>query len=307
MKKSDGVGLSKNHFSLLVLLSISILASSTTLSCRRTPSNAKRYEVKGKVIAIEADKRLVTIAHEEIKDYMPSMTMPFTVPDDAAYSILRPGDEISGLLVVDGAKSWLEELVIKQESTNGSANKSNIPAEAKAGDEVPNYGLVNQDGKPIKLHNYRDKALLLTFIYTRCPMPDQCTLLSENFARINHEMKKQSDLYDKIHLLSISFDPDYDTPAVLRSYGAAHSGLYSEEDFQHWEFATGSKDQVKGIAQYFGLRYYDGTNEIVHGLRTALIAPDGKIYKVYRGNEWKPEEVIKDLQTLLSGDSQTGN
>lgn len=302
--RDDCVELTRKHFSVVILLTLGILGSSIALSCRRGPSsNAKRYELKGKVVAIEADKHLVTVAHEEIKDYMPSMTMPFTVPDDAAYSILRPGDEISGLLVVDGPQSWLEELVIRQESTDASA-MSNTPAEAKPGDEVPNYGLVNQDGKPIKLHNYRSKALLLTFIYTRCPMPDQCTLMSENFVQINQELKKQPELFDKVHLLSISFDPDYDTPAVLRSYGAAHSGLYSAEDFQHWELATGTKDQVKGIAQYFGLRYYEGNDQIIHGLRTALITADSKIYKVYRGNEWKPHEVLAELQTLLRGKSQ---
>jgi protein SCO1/2 len=310
-KKHERVRLLKKHFPLVVLLTLGILGSSIALSCRRASSNAKRYELKGKVVAVEADKHLVTIAHEEIKDYMPSMTMPFTVPDDAAYSILRPGDQISALLVVDGAQSWLEELVIRQEVpvirheiTDLSGNKSNIPAEANPGDEVPNYGLVNQDGKPIKLHNYHGKALLLTFIYTRCPMPDQCTLMSENFASINQQIEQRPELYQKTHLLSVSFDPDYDTPAVLRSYGAAHTGRYSAEDFQHWEFASGTKDQIKGIAQYFGLRYYEGNDQIVHGLRTALITPVGKIYKIYRGNEWKPEEVLSDLKTVLRGESQ---
>lgn len=230
---------------------------------------------------------------------MPRMTMPFTVPDESAYSILRPGDEVSGLLVVDGARSWLEQLVIRQESSNVAATSSG-PPEPKPGDEVPNYGLVNQDGKQIKLHNYRGKVLMLTFIYTRCPMPDQCTLMSENFAEINRETKKLPELSYKLHLLSVSFDPDYDTPAVLRSYGAAHSGLFTDEDFQRWEFATGTKDQVKGIAQFFGLRYYEGNDQIVHGLRTAVISPDSKIYKIYRGNEWKPQEAIADLKELLS-------
>jgi protein SCO1/2 len=290
--------------SLAILLSLVGIICLVTISCGRASNNAKRYELKGKVVAVEADKHLVTIAHEEIKDYMPSMTMPFTVPDDSAYSILRPGDQISALLVVDGARSWLEELVIRQESTDISTNKSNILVEAKPGDEVPDYGLVNQDGKPIKLHNYRGKALLLTFIYTRCPMPDQCTLMSENFASVNQELGKRPELYEKTHLLSVSFDPDYDTPAVLRSYGAAHTGRYSAEDFQHWEFASGTKDQVKGIAQFFGLRYYEGNDEIVHGLRTALIAPDGRIHKIYRGNEWKPEEVLGDLKKLLKAEFQ---
>jgi len=269
------------------------------VSCKRPSTTGKRYELKGTVVAVDADKHQVTISHEEIKDYMPSMTMPFSVPDESAYAILKPGDQISAILVVDGMQSWLEQLVISSESADPSARTSDGPAEAKTGDDVPDYGLVNQDGKPIKLHNYRGKALVLTFIYTRCPMPDQCNLMSDNFSNLEAELQKQSNLYDRTHVLSISFDPEYDTPAVLRSYGAAHSGRYSEENFQHWEFATGTKDQVKGIAQFFGLRYFEETGQIIHSLRTAVITPDGKIFKVYRGNEWKPSEVMKDIDAVL--------
>ena len=286
-------------FRTLVVVVCALLVSGI-ISCRRPASNAKRYELKGKVVAIEPDKHLVTIAHDEIKDYMPGMTMPFTVPDDSAYAILRPGDQISALLVVDGAQSWLEELVISRESADTSSNAANeAPVEAKAGDDVPDYGLVNQDGNAIKLNNYRGKVLLLTFIYTRCPLPEQCNLMSENFAGIEEQLQKRPELFEKTHLLSVSFDPDYDTPAVLRSYGAAHSGRYSAETFQHWEFASGTKDQVKGIAQFFGLRYYEGTGQIIHSLRTAVITPEGRIYKVYRGNEWKPEELLADVQAVL--------
>ncbi len=288
----------KKWFSLAIMFLLAVLLLPGTLSCRRVSGNAKRYELKGKVVAVEPDKHLVTVAHEDIKNYMPGMTMPFTVPDDSAFAILRPGDQISALLVVDGTHSWLEELVISQEGVDATATKSDIPSEAKPGDEVPDYGLVNQDGKPIKIHGYRGKTLLLTFIYTRCPMPEQCTLMSENFASIDHELQKQPELYAKTHLLSVSFDPEYDTPGVLRSYGAAHSGRYSEESFQHWEFASGTKDQVKGIAQFFGLRYYEGNGQIIHALRTVVITPEGKIFKVYRGNEWKPEELLTDVKAV---------
>lgn len=131
--------------------------------------------------------------------------------------------------------------------------------------------------------------------------------MSSNFAQIEQELHKQPELYEKTHLLSVSIDPDYDTPAVLRSYGAAHTGRYSEETFSHWEFASGTKDQVKGLAQYFGLRYYkdsaSGKEEIIHGLRTVIVAPDGKVHKVYRGNEWKSDEVLADLRKLLENNT----
>ena len=122
------------------------------------------------------------------------------------------------------------------------------------------------------------------------------------------QLQKEPELYQKTHLLSISIDPEYDQPAVLRSYGAAHTGKYSEEKFDQWELAGGDKDQVKGIAQFFGMRYYhdttSGQEQIIHSLRTAVIAPDGKVYKVYRGNEWKPEEIVSDLKALAQGNSK---
>jgi protein SCO1 len=288
-----------NNLATSFLLFIALLFASSS-ACRRRSANEKRYELKGKVVAVEKDKQLVTIAHEDIRDYMPSMTMPFTLREEWAFEILVPGDQVTATLVVDGSRVWLEDVIITKESTDTSQTTSvEGVAEARPGDAVPNYGLVNQDGKAIKLGDYRGKALLLTFIYTRCPVPEYCTLMSNNFAEIDKELQKRADLYEKTHLLSISIDPDYDTPKVLRSYGAAHTGRYSDETFAHWEFASGTRDEVKGVAQYFGLRYFEGNDQIIHGLRTVIIAPDGKVYKVYRGNDWKPPELLDALRTVL--------
>jgi len=232
---------------------------------------------------------------------MPAMTMPFKIKNDADLEMLAPGDEVTGTLVVDGISSWVEISTITEGGGPLSPTAA-VPGEPKPTDEVPDFALTNQDGKRIHLAQYRGRALALTFIYTRCPQPDQCTLMSSNFATIDRELQKQPELYQKTHLLSISFDPDYDTPKVLRSYGASHTERYSDEGFQHWEFATGSSDEVKGIAQFFGLRYYhdteSGQDQVIHSLRTAVIGPDGKLVKLYRGNEWKPEEVIADLKSL---------
>lgn len=280
-----------------IILFMLLLVLGSSASCRRNNANEKRYDLKGKVVAVEPDKHLVTVAHEDIKNYMPGMTMPFTLPDDADFQILATGDEITATLVVDGSHSWLENLIITRESADSSGTTG--ITEAKAGDEVPDYGLVNQDGKDIRIHNYRGKALLLTFIYTRCPLPEYCTLMSNNFSEVDSQLQQNPAFYEKTHLLSISIDPDYDTPKVLRSYGAAHTGRYSDETFAHWEFATGTKDQVKGIAQFFGLRYFGENDQITHGLRTVIITPDGKVFKVYRGNEWKPSEAVTDLTTVL--------
>ncbi|HEU4766415.1 MAG TPA: SCO family protein, partial [Pyrinomonadaceae bacterium] len=138
-----------------------------------------------------------------------------------------------------------------------------------------------------------------TFIYTRCPFPDQCTLMSNNFAQIDRQLAQDAQLYAKTHLLSISIDPSYDDPKVLRSYGAAHTERYENETFAHWEFATGTNDQVKEIAQYFGLRYFPDKDQIIHALRTVIVDPNGKVAKVYTGNEWKTEEVVEELKRTV--------
>ncbi len=283
---------------LFFALSLIILGS----GCKpRRSANEKRYDLKGKVVAVNKSERTATIAHEDIKGYMPAMTMPFKIKNDADLEMLKPGDQVTGALVVDDVSSWVEITAIVEGPVT-DLQTVDVPGEPRPGTDVPDFGLVNQDGKRIHLAQYRGQALALTFIYTRCPMPDQCTLMSNNFAAIDQELQKQPDIYAKTHLLTISFDPEYDSPKVLRSYGASHTGRYTDETFQHWEFAGGSADEVKGIAQYFGLRYFhdteSGQDQVIHSLRTAVIGPDGKLFKLYRGNEWKPAEIAGDLQSL---------
>lgn len=292
----------------LPILLLSVLISLGLVSaCRRPKNTGSRYDFKGKVVSVEKDKQQVTVSHEEVKGYMPAMIMPFKLKDAWPLDVLGPGDQIAATLVVDGRSTWLEDVVVMQQGPPTTTASGAAGTEAGSGDEVPNYGLVNQDGKLIKIHDYRGKTLVLTFIYTRCPDPTYCTLMSSNFEQIDQQLQKQTGLYDSTHLLSISFDPDFDTPAVLRSYGAAHTGKYSDEKFGHWEFASGSKDQIKGIAQYFGLRYYEGSDQIIHGLRTVIIGPDGRVYKVYRDNLWKPEEVVSDLEAIAQGLAHSKN
>jgi protein SCO1 len=297
-----------------VKLSLFVLLALALFSCRpqnNEPAasvNARRFDLKGKVISVDKAERRVTLQHEEIHGFMEAMTMPFAVRkvDDWALDVLKPGQQVMATLVVDGGLSWIENIVITQESASdsGGAEKASAAREAQPGEAVPDFSLINQDGKKISLAQYRGRALLLTFIYTRCPLPDYCPLMSNNFAAIDKELKKNQRLYDRTHLLSISFDTEYDTPKVLKSYGGAYTENYTAEKFSHWEFASGTAEEVRRVAEFFGLRYYKESKEIVHGLRTAIITPDGKVYKVYRGSDWKPEEVLGDIRALLEKEGQ---
>jgi len=288
---------------LLCLFSIFCLIVSACGSTSKTPeasSSAQRYTVKGKVVSTDKANHKVTIAHEEIKGYMEAMTMPFTLLDDWVYPELKTGAQIQATLVVDQGRSWLENPVVTtvvDPNLVGKTEESGV--EPAAGTETPDFTLVNQDGKKINFKQYRDKALVMTFIYTRCPLPDYCPLMTQNFVTINNELQNNPALRDKARLLSVTVDPDYDKPKVLREYGARTGA--NKDGFKRWEFATGSPQEIKNIAQFFGLNYWQEKDQIIHGLRTAIIAPDGKVVKVYRGNDWKPEDVVKDLEKLKLG------
>jgi protein SCO1/2 len=288
------------------LFLISVLTALVFSACtwgEKPPANEKRYPIKGIVVAVNKTEYTATIKHEDIPGYMPGMTMDFKIKNAVDLQAMKPGDQITGTLVIDDISSWVEVTAIA-EGGPALTPTTIVPGEPKPGDEIPDFSLINQDGKPLRLSQYKGKAVALTFVYTRCPQPDQCTLMSNNFAAVDQELQKQPDVYSRTHLLTISFDPEYDTPKVMRSYGASHTGRYSDEQFDHWEFATGSADDVKRIAEFFGLRYFKdsstGEDQVMHSLRTAVIDPAGKLVKLYRGNEWKPAEVADDLKSLAS-------
>jgi len=282
-------------------LTIILLAiTSSLLSCHKQKSlPQQRYDLRGKVVAVDPDAGTVTVAHQAIPGYMGAMTMGFIVKDRWAFKVLKPGQTLNATLVIEGDHSWLEGLVVTEEGKPGS--DSLAPPEsgrAPLGQEVPDFSLVNQDGKHIHLHQYHGKDLLLTFIYTRCPLPDYCPLMSRNFAQVMEQIRSDPELVASTHLLSISIDPEFDTPAVLRAYGRNYAS--NSNPFNQWEFVTGTPDQVRKVAEFFGLRYWTDRGQIVHSLVTALIDADGKVVQLYRGNDWQPAQVVSDLRQAVS-------
>ena len=283
------------------------IVSSLSLACRQPPTGPEqRYPIKGKVVNVDKRGSVVSVAHEAIPGYMDAMTMPFKLKDPSLLDIMADGDRLQATLVVSGTRSWLEEVVVVQEAPDTSGVTSSL--EPKPGDEVPDFALINQDGKRITLRQYRGRALLLTFIYTRCPLPDYCPLMTERFGDIEKALATEPALYANTHLLSITVDPEYDTPQVLRQYAAKESAAHADhtrQAFTHWELATGSKEQVKSVATYFGMQYWQEGDQIIHSLRTALIGPDGKLVKLYPGNEWKPQDILGEVHSLGGFDQRT--
>lgn len=285
------------HARLICLL----LLATLSFACAREQSEpqGQRYELKGVVVSFDKGQRQVVIQHQAVQGLMEGMTMGFTLKDESVYDVLRSGDQIQATLVVAGNRSWLENPIITQVTpAAGNTLTPAAPVEPQPGTAFPDFALTNQDGKQITLQQYRGRALLVTFIYTRCPLPDYCTRMSTNFAALARALNDDPDLNKPTHLLSITLDPAYDTPKVLRSYGAAHTEKYEQENFERWELATGQPAEIKRLATFCGLTYMQEKDQIIHGLRTALIGPDGKLIKIYRGNEWQPADVLNDLRSL---------
>ena len=290
---------------LLFLLSILLFTACQKADTQRqtASADAKRYTLRGKVTAVDKAKKKATIAHEDIPDYMDAMTMDFPIRADWIWEDLTKDADIRADLVIDDANGefWLENIAIV------AAPNPNQPAPpvrediAQIGNQVPEFTLTNQDGKRISTKDFSGKALAITFIYSRCPLPNYCILMSKNFSDLAMKLK-DSDLKDKIRLLSISFDPKTDTPEKLKAYGQGYLGKNAEPDFSVWQIATGTDKEVRNIADFFGLQYEvdkSDQTQFNHSLRTIVVSPDSKIQKVFAGNDWTPNDLLKELQSAV--------
>jgi len=285
---------SQDHlYCLALLLTLSLCIA----SCEKA---TRRYPIAGQITSIDQQKKQIILSHGEIPGYMPAMVMPFSVKDGSQLTGLGRGDEITAILAVGARESWLESIKVTRKSSGEPDQRdAEIRALPHEGDVVPDFTLVNQSGKRISLADYRGKALVITFIYTRCPLPDYCPLMSSNFAEIDRALRREPALYNKTHLLSVSFDTKHDTPTVLRSYGSAYTERYTDEKFDLWEFATGSEEEIKAITKFFGLQYSESADQINHSLVTAVITPGGEVYRIQASNDWKPAEVVSELRQLI--------
>lgn len=275
--------------------------------CERKPSRVsesgqtRQYQLRGKVVSTDPSRGEVTVDGDSIPGFMEAMAMPYKLKDPGIITELHAGDQITATLLVDDLDDRLDNIVVTQQ-----AQPDYKPAifyhVLKPGDSVPDFKLLNQSGRQISFSKFRGKVLLVTFIYTRCPLPDFCARMSHNFAEIDKALRSDPKLYADSHLLSISFDPDYDTPAVLRSYGGAYTGKYSEESFAHWDFASPSRADLSGLRKFFVVGVTPEDNKtLTHSLSTVVIDRQGKVYRWYPTNGWTPGQLVNDVKDIEAG------
>lgn len=260
------------------------------------------HEVRGRIAGFSDSDTTLIVEHEAIPGYMPAMTMPLTVRDTAALRTLDVGDAIEFVLHSDGRQSWITDLArIDDDAVARHPAAANAPRGPRSdlailmeGDQVPDFDLAyDQDGDPVSLRSYRGEAVALTFIYTRCPLPDFCPLMSSRFQSLHEQLP--DSLRDDVQLLSVSFDADYDTPEVLREYGNRYT-----DEFDNWIFASGTPGQVDTLTTRFGVySELQDSDEYLHNLTTAVIGPEGTLRAVWRGNDWTVDEVLDELRRAL--------
>lgn len=279
-------------------LALSLLASCAP-AAPPPPVKADRYAIAGQLLGVQLDTGQVVLKHGEVVGYMGAMTMPFPVEDKASIRERRPGDLIAATLVVEPTRYYLEGVRL-----TGTAP---LPAEATArpvaegvhilgpGDAVPDTALTAHDGRPLRLTDWKGSAGVVTFIYTRCPLPDFCPLMDQRFAAIQKAAAADAALAGRVRLLSVSFDPAVDTPAVLTAH-ARKVGATKD-----WRFATAPAATVDRFAAEFGVNVIrEADTSITHNLRTAVVGPDGRVVATYSGNDWTPQMVLTELRTALA-------
>src|ERR1700748_1325933 len=253
----------KRKLSAAVLILTALFGGAPLISltgCHQSPSSSaasstKQYPIRGTIVRVNTQDGQVTLQHDAIPGLMEAMTMPYPVTDRSALSELHPGDKIIATVLADPSPQGpinlrLSEIVVIAQAKPDyvQAVQYHVPS---PGDEVPDFTLLNQSSRKIDLKQYRGKVLLMTFIYTRCPLADYCPRMSRNFAQIDQQLAMDAKLYKDTHLLSVSFDPEYDTPKVLRSYGGSYTGNYTNETFAHWDFAAPSKSDLPAVLRFF--------------------------------------------------------
>ena len=234
------------------------------------------------------------IEHEEIPGYMPAMTMAFNVKDMEAVAGLTQGDQVGFVFHVDGKASYADSFVVTGKEVPaivGILSKKNKAL--KVGDKLPDFNLVNEMGQPINPESFGEQYTLMTFIFTRCPVPEFCPLLASKYFEVQSHLLGDEFPSAKLQLLSVTLDPEYDTPQILRNYSkrvGANPAL--------WSFATGSSDQIQSLSQALQVRSSSRKGLIDHTLSTALISPQGELVKLWSGNRWNSQDIFAAIQSF---------
>ncbi len=259
------------------------------------------FQVNGVIVELLPAEKSVRIRHEEIPNYMPAMTMSFDVLDTNELAGLAVGDPVAFRMTVTETTGWIDQ-VKKRDVDPALALATILPANAPlrlvrdveplaVGDLLPDYRFTNQLGRVVNLAEFRGAALAITFIFTRCPYPTFCPLMSSNFKAVHDSLRQNANAPTNWHLLEITIDPDFDTPERLKGYAATY-----QADPARWSFLTGALIDVTAITEQFGMQFTrEPGGGINHNLRTVVIDATGRVQRILAENKWHADELVAEV------------
>ncbi|MEQ2005201.1 MAG: SCO family protein [Limisphaerales bacterium] len=263
-----------------------------------TNSALRSFDARGVIRELPGGDKAV-IRHEAIPGYMPKMTMELTVRNTNELRGLQAGDEISFKLFADADTHWIEfiqrlksapALVSTPPSSRQAALTPKL-RELQPGDLMLDAELLAETGRTVKFSDFRGRALAFTFIFTRCPLPDFCPRMGNRFKEARELLFAAQNTPTNWQFLSISFDPDYDSPPVLANYARNYRGTNADR----WLYAVASTNALAQVASPLDLKYAREGGSISHNLRTVVLDPAGRIHRQFDGNTWKAAELAQAL------------
>ncbi len=237
----------------------------------------------------------LTISHDSIPGYMDAMVMPFRVREPAALPDAAPGDRLRFRLVVTNSESWIDRVRVLSAARRdaGLARSPAEPVLVPIGAPMPDFSLVDTQGRRVSLADLRGQVVLVTFIYTRCPLPDYCPLQMANFAQLRDRLGGR--IGRDVTLLTITFDPRYDTNEVMARYGAGYGA-----DGTAWRLLTGTPAEIERVTDAFGIEFYPEGGLITHSLQTAVIDREGKLFAAIEGRDYSVQQVLDVVEEALA-------
>ncbi len=298
------------YLAVVSIAVVSTIGVSLGGGCSRAPSQAtqaekvagkaERYPLTGEVVRVESDRKVLVVRHDEIKGYMPAMTMEFIVsPGDLA--LLKPGQRIRADMIPsnDGdyrlEKIWPADKALADTVEMGAkqlrqdTHTRGKSAYREVGEAVPNFALYDQNGRVVQSARFRGKQVMINFIFTRCPVATMCPAA---IAKLMSTQKLAREAgVTNLEIVSITLDPIYDTPGVLREYADAR-GI----DTANFSLLTGPDNAIKDLLAQFGVIAEFKDDLLQHTLTTLLVNQDGKIAHRADGSQWEPADFVSKMK-----------
>jgi protein SCO1/2 len=292
-----GTMTTKRVLALLLVVMTMTVAVARSRQGLREDADTRAYAVTGVVTSPPADGR-VMVAHEEIADYMPAMTMPFALTPSETPPAMAVGDRVRFTLTVSADRTWAQDFTVTGHDPAVAAALAGPPSptsvRVKKGDALPAVSLVTQTGAPFTTREFEGRVTAVTFVFTRCPVPEFCPLMVKRFQQVQRAMLSDPTLADA-RLLAVSLDPTFDTPPVLDAYARA-----MQADPARWTFVTGPSEEITRLTRAFAVHVERNGVLLDHTLATAVIGPDGRVVDLWRGNGWKADDIVAAMRAAAA-------